>query len=183
MREAACSGQIQRVQDSQISLRFLRLDDACATEQGKKGKEDSLSVCALQRGGQEGRQVGWAQLRWSRSPPCSERGRQVGWPPGATGAPHSPHKVQPQAGEGRWGRPARRLQHWGSNVPALCLPLRGASRQSLASEEAVLCNFCPCLSCRTTFSTPGFSYELQCETIILENETSSGRLWKSSESS
>lgn len=32
MREAACSGQIQRVQDSQISLRFLRLDDACAAE-------------------------------------------------------------------------------------------------------------------------------------------------------
>lgn len=26
---------------------------------------------------------------------------------------------------------------------SLCLPLRGASRQSLASEEAVLCNFCP----------------------------------------
>ena len=32
MREATCSGQIQRVQDSQISLRFLRLDDASAAE-------------------------------------------------------------------------------------------------------------------------------------------------------
>lgn len=66
MREAACSWQIQRVQDSQITLRFLRLEDACAAELGKKGK-DSLSVCVLQGQGQEGMQVGWAQPRWSRS--------------------------------------------------------------------------------------------------------------------
>ena len=67
MREAACSWQIQRVQDSQITLRFLRLEDACAAELGKTGKEDSLNACVLQGQGQEGMQVGWAQLRWSRS--------------------------------------------------------------------------------------------------------------------
>lgn len=50
MREAACTWQIQRVQDSQITLRFLRLEDACAAELGKKGKEDSLNVCAAGTG-------------------------------------------------------------------------------------------------------------------------------------
>ena len=41
------------------------------------------------------------------------------------------------------GKASLQASALGSKVPALCLPLRGASRQSLASEEAVLCNFCP----------------------------------------
>lgn len=74
MREMFCSWQIQRVQDSQITPRLLRLEDVVLLSMGKKGREDSLSVCVLQGEGQEGMRVGWAQLNWSRSQPCFERG-------------------------------------------------------------------------------------------------------------
>ena len=134
-------------------------------------------MCALQGGGQEGRQVGWAQLRWSRPQPCSERGRR---------GPQALHTLHTRSSH-RWGRDDGEGQLTGFSTggprspPSAC-PSEGPPGKVWHQRRqcSVTSAHRGCLSCRTTFSTPGFSYELQCETIILENETSSGRLWKSS---
>ena len=96
------------------------------------------------------------------------------------GAPPTLHtRSSSRLGRDNGGGQARRLQCWSPKVPALCLPLRGASRQSLASEEAVICNFCPSWmsALQIHLQHSKIPYELQCETITLENEASSGRLF------
>lgn len=141
-------------------------------------------MCCGERG-RGSRQFGWGPAEVERVSAVLWK-RLQGWLDGPPGAIGSPHSVQGRA-TGRAGGMGEAkvagLQHWRYHVPALGLPLRGSSQQSLVSEKAAQSSVTPdqtraisahhgCLSCRVTFSTLGFSYGLQCETTILDNETS-----------